>query len=97
MPKQLIDDNIWQDRLNAATAYYEEWEKYFKCDILDKYYEGFQWKSQAELAYNPYVINKIYETIQIKIASFVPTFPKYVVSSKPRKAWPVQVTCSIKA
>lgn len=83
MAKQLIDDNIWQDRLNAATAYYEEWEKYFKCDILDKYYEGFQWKSQSELAYNPYVINKIYETIQIKIASFVPTFPKYVVSSKP--------------
>lgn len=83
MTKQLIDDSIWQDRLIGADKYYQDWEHYFKCDILDHYYEGKQWKSQSELAYNPYVINKMYETIQIKIASFIPTFPRFVVSSRP--------------
>ncbi len=83
MPKQIIQDEIWQNRLIAAEKYYLEWEKLFRCDILDKYYEGFQWKSQAELNYNPYTINKIYETIQIKIATYIPTFPKYLVTSKP--------------
>jgi len=86
MPKQIIDDNIWHDRLEAADHYYKSWQKLFKCDILDKYYEGQQWKSQRELGYNPYVINKIYETIQIKIAEFIPTFPKYIVSARPANA-----------
>jgi hypothetical protein len=81
--KQLVDDSIWSQEIKIADRYYKEWETLFKCDILDKYYEGFQWKSQSELAYNPYTINKFYETIQIKIASFIPTFPKYVVESRP--------------
>lgn len=81
--KQIISDDIWSDRLKAAEPYFQEWNKLFKGDILDRYYEGFQWKSQMELAYNPYVINKVYETIQIKIAQFIPTFPKYLVSSRP--------------
>jgi hypothetical protein len=83
MAKQIVEDSIWSQRLDAANKYYKEWETLFKCDILDKYYEGFQWKSQSELAYNPYTINKIYETIQIKIASFIPTFPRFTVTSKP--------------
>jgi hypothetical protein len=83
MAKQLVEDSIWSQRLTAADKYYKEWEGLFKCEILDKYYEGFQWKSQSELKYNPYTINKIYETIQIKISSFIPTFPKFTVSSKP--------------
>lgn len=85
-PKQVIQDNIWRDRLDGADKYYNSWAKLFKCDILDKYYEGLQWKSQRELGYNPYVINKIYETIQIKIAEFIPTFPKYTVSARPANA-----------
>ena len=83
MPKQITEDSIWQRRLAAAESYYVEWEKMFRCDILDKYYEGFQWKSQQELSYNPYVINKIYETIQIKLSEFIPTFPQYIVSTRP--------------
>jgi len=83
MAKQLVEDSIWSQRLTAADKYYKEWETLFKCEILDKYYEGFQWKSQSGLGYNPYTINKVYETIQIKISSFIPTFPKFTVSSKP--------------
>jgi hypothetical protein len=83
VPKQVVQDTIWSERIRGWDKYYKEWEKLFKADILEKYYEGQQWKSQKELAINPYVINKVYETIQIKIAEFVPTFPKYQVSAKP--------------
>lgn len=80
--KQIVKDQLWQERLSSANKYYTEWEKHFKCDKLEKYYEGKQWENQTD--YNPYVINKVYETVQIKIAQFVPTFPKFNVSSKPQ-------------
>lgn len=82
MSKQIIQDAIWHDRLVGAERYYKEWETRFLCNILDQYYEGFQWKSQEQMWIKPYVINKIYETIQIKIAQFIPTFPQYMVSSR---------------
>lgn len=84
MPKQIIDDNIWQDRIDNADRYYKQWEALFKCKILEQYYEGIMWKSQRELGYNPYVINKFFENMAIKIAEFMPTVPVFQVS--PRQA-----------
>jgi len=86
MPKQVIEDNIWKDRISSADRYYKQWEGLFKCKILEQYYEGIMWKSQRELGYNPYVINKFFETIAIKIAQFVPTVPVFQVSPKPQSA-----------
>lgn len=83
MAKQRVKDNIWKDRISGANRYYESWETLFKCKILEEYYEGLQWKSQKQITYNPYVINKYYETIQIKIAEFVPTFPRFHVNPIP--------------
>lgn len=84
MPKQIIDDNIWDDRIQAADRYYKQWEGLFKCKILEQYYEGIMWKSQRELGYNPYVINKFFENIAIKISEFMPTTPVFTIS--PRQA-----------
>ena len=55
---------------------------------MEKYYEGFQWKYLNDIGNDtiggkPYTINKVYETVQIKIAQFVPSFPKFLISSKP--------------
>jgi hypothetical protein len=84
--KQIIDDNIWKERLDIANRYYQQWEALFKCKILERYYEGEMWKSQRELGYNPYVINKFFENIQIKIAEFIPTVPVFQVSPRPQSA-----------
>src|SRR5271166_3511847 len=84
MPKQVIKDKIWENRIQDADRHYKAWENDFKVPILEKYYEGTQWKSQAQLGYNPYVINKVYETIQIKLADFVPTYPQFLVSAEPQ-------------
>lgn len=94
MPKQRVDDTIWSERLSVAKRYKEGWEHAFKVNILYKYYEGFQWKYQAESGYNPYTINKIYETIQIKIANFIPTFPKLIVSSREGNEWDLEAAAA---
>lgn len=83
MPKQVIADNVWKAQIPDANKYYEEWETAFQCNTLEKYYEGQQWMSQKQLNQRPYVINKFYETMQIKIAQFLPTFPEYLVSARP--------------
>lgn len=82
MPKQTIDDQIWVDRIDSANRYYKTWQGLFKCDILEDYYEGRQWRGLSE-DYRPYTINKIFETVQIKLDSFIPEFPQYTVAAKP--------------
>lgn len=81
MAQQIIDDSIWKERIPAAVRYKKKWETLFKCEHLENYYEGRQWKDAGD--YNPYVINKFFETIQIKIAKFIPTFPVFNVTAKP--------------
>ena len=83
MAKQIIEDNIWGDRISSATRYYEQWEQRFRCKDLEKYYEGLQWRSQREIGYDPYVINKFYELIELKVAKYVPSFPNFQLSPKP--------------
>ena len=79
--KQIVDDQIWGDRINSANRYHDAWETLFKCKILEDYYEGRQWANVTD-GYSPYTINKFFETIEIKIAEFIPTFPKYLISAR---------------
>lgn len=83
MPSQTIQDTVWKERLDAADRYHREWEDLFKCRILEDYYEGRQWKNLSDTSYRPYTINKVYETIQIKVDQFIPQVPKYNVSASP--------------
>jgi hypothetical protein len=79
--KQVVDDQIWGSRIQSANKYHDAWENLFKCKILEDYYEGRQWANVTD-GYSPYTINKFFETIEIKIAEFIPTFPKYQVSAR---------------
>src|SRR5665213_432301 len=79
--KQLVEDPIWRQRIDAANHYHESWENLFKCKILEEYYEGRQWANVVD-GYSPYTINKFFETIEIKVAEFIPTFPKYLISAR---------------
>ncbi len=84
MPRQLTEDTVWKERLKDSNKYYESWEKLFSCNVLEEYYEGRQWTdSDSELRSRNYVINKVYETIQIKLDQFIPTNPQFNISAKP--------------
>lgn len=82
MPKQIIEDTVWEERISESNKYYTEWENLFMCNILEKYYEGHQYKDQRALVDKPYVINKVFETIEIKLAQFIPTLPRFQVVPK---------------
>lgn len=86
MPKQIVEDSLWRQRFDSANRYYREWESLFACDVLERYYESRQWNNityGTEMRYRPYTINKIYETIQIKLDQFIPTNPKFNISVRP--------------
>lgn len=82
MSRQLIEDNIWKSEIPAAEKYRDERANVFECDTLEKYYEGRQWKSLRDDSHRLYVINKIYENVQIKIDDFIPQFPHFLVQPR---------------
>lgn len=80
MQKQVIANEIWAGRIPAAEAYKKKYEGLFFCDMLEDYYEGRQWDVQNP--FEKYTVNKVYETVQIKLDQFIPTFPKFLISAR---------------
>jgi hypothetical protein len=75
----------WQQRIEAANRYYNTWEKRFKCEKLEKYYEGFHWGNIPE-DYNPYTINEFYGIIKVKIAHYLFGRPHFEITPTPGNA-----------
>lgn len=78
--------NAWSARLTNANKLYGEWQTKFRCQTLEEYYEGFQWKGKRDFLtvnYNPYTINLFYSTIKIKLASLLFQRPSFLISPKP--------------
>ena len=66
---------MFMARIRQAQKTKSEWERKFKCDKLEEYYEGKQWKDDEN--YVPYVLNLFYSTIEIKNPALLfrnPTF-----------------------
>lgn len=77
----------WPIRLDAADKQFGDWHSKFKCDTLESYYEGFQWKSGYQSRnYNPYTLNLFYSTIKIKLANFLFQRPSFIVTPRPGQA-----------
>src|SRR5271170_592598 len=77
---------FWETRIFNANKYYSEWSTKFKCDILERYYEGEQWKGRRDFVtvnYNPYMLNLVYSTIKVKLAGLVFQKPAFLISPKP--------------
>lgn len=79
-------NTLWADRIQSANRYYKDWSDKFKCDVLERYYEGDQWKGKKDyqnLNYNPYILNLFYSTIKIKLAGLIFQKPQYMLSPRP--------------
>jgi hypothetical protein len=78
--------NPWKTKVTNSNKFFGEWHTKFRCDILEEYYEGFQWKGKKDFQtvnYNPYTINLFYSTIKIKLASLLFQRPSYLVTPRP--------------
>lgn len=79
----------WVLRVKNAIKYKHEWENKFKCERLERYYEGFQWEHiGAYFGRRPYTLNLVYSTIKRKVGSIVYTDPEFVATVRPgRRDW----------
>jgi hypothetical protein len=75
----------WQSRIKSANEYYAKWEDKYKCKDLEKYYQGFHWVGDDELP-GAYVLNMVYSTIEIKLASYSFQDIRFHVSPRPSRA-----------
>src|SRR5438067_1700868 len=88
----IIDDSrdpvaaAWLKRTGKADLYYKTWSDRFKCDHLEEYYYGFQWKDGSPITtYDRYVINLVFSTIEIKKPSLLFSEIAFRVKPKPAK------------
>jgi hypothetical protein len=85
MAKNNNGPTLWSQRISSAKRYYKKWKNKYRCDQLEKYYKGDQWKGKKDffsINYNPYTLNLIYSTIKIKIAANIFQKPSFIISPR---------------
>jgi hypothetical protein len=90
MPPATTSDQFrtkrWLQRLESANKAYEAWAKKFSVNLLQEYWEGFQWQGLTEAeAEKKYVINLVYGSIETTLPSLLFFRPKYKVNPKPSR------------
>ncbi len=76
---------VWLDRIKQATTRKEKWASKMKCDKLEHYYAGEQWEPTGT-DYEPYVINLIFSTIEVKLPTLLFENPVFHVKPRPTGA-----------
>jgi hypothetical protein len=74
--------NVWLERIKAQNEHFERWQQKFKCTKMESYYAGEQWEPSGT-NYEPYTINLIFSTIQIKLPTLLFTAPQFHIKPKP--------------
>lgn len=86
MPKSPFSTNMWAARINAALRYHKRWKNKYRCDVLENYYKGNQWKVKKDffpINYNPYTLNLFYSTIKTKMGGTIYQKPSYIINPRP--------------
>lgn len=79
----------WTNRIKNANDYYNTWANRFRCETLENYYEGFQWRlANGQLPEGlgirrPYTVNLVYATIRRKIANITYSYPEFYLDPIP--------------
>jgi hypothetical protein len=86
-PNALNPAKVWDGRLTRANTLYDAWEQKFKCQQLDDYYEGRQWKGiTEENAQKKYVINLTFATVETQLPTLLFSSPKVMAEARPDHA-----------
>src|SRR5215471_9389922 len=92
MPEEKVRDNpndplasSWMRKVDKSNKYYADWSTKFRCDTLEEYYYGFQWKDgYPTVKYERYVINFVFANIEIKRPTLL--FQNVLFRVKPKPA-----------
>lgn len=72
----------WLTRIQKSTEYYKKWAQRMKCEKLESYYLGEQWEPSGT-NYEPYVLNLVFSSIEIKLPTLLFQNPVFHVSPRP--------------
>lgn len=80
--------NLWQLKWLNADATFKKWHDRFKCNKLEDYYENKQWATAGGDigGYQPYIVNLVFSTIEIKLANIIFQNPEFVLAPFPGSA-----------
>lgn len=79
----MATSKLWSDRIKSGNKAYNTWANKFRCNILEQYYEGDQWKFNTFFTEQPYKVNLVYSTIKVKAANLILSYPEYEIAPKP--------------
>lgn len=86
--KERIEVGRWHERISLADKAYKKWEKRFLCKQGWEWYEGYQGRTayaNADPSADPYIINLLYPTIEVKIPSLFFRNPGCSVVPRPQR------------
>lgn len=85
----------WMERVKKANVYYEQWEQRSKSQTMEQYYECEQWEGTGT-NYEPYVINLVFATIEIKLPTLLFSNPIFHVKPKPFGSYQYDIDTAVK-
>lgn len=89
------------ERLTAANKVHDAWSERFRCDLLERYYEGTQWdgyvKPDKFPDYQPYTANYIFSNIQTNEPTLLFYRPQVKVEPRPPYGDDPQSTIALRA
>lgn len=89
-----MDTTVWNDRIDHADRYHKKWSEKYKCSTLEKYYRGEHWVGDDERP-GAYVLNMVYTTLEIKLASYSFQNIQFHVTPRPSKMdWNIEMAVS---
>jgi hypothetical protein len=83
MRKQ-YENKVWLTKITNANKYCKQWTERFKCNKIEEYIEGYQWRNIVDIPYyRPYVVNLIYAELKKKLANILYQNIEYNLTPRP--------------
>lgn len=75
----------WSRFISSANKLYENWEEDYQCQVLQEYWQGHQWKDDANPDQMRYTINLVYASLETRLPSLAFFRPRLNVTPRPNR------------
>ncbi len=77
-------EKSWRTKIEQSESLFKRWLEKYRPDLLEKYYEGFQYANMED---GPYVFNLFYSTIETKMPILIFDNPKFTIEPRPKSVF----------